>query len=344
MAVTIKDVAKKAGVATSTVSRTLQDSPSISVKTKQRVRQVMDEIGYRPNLTARGLVNRTTRTIGVILPVSQGEAFQNTFFLSMIRGISKACNEKRYMVSIASGTTEAELLESIQTMSQGGRVDGFIVLYSKKDDPVIEYLHQEKVPFAMIGKPYKYENEMLYVDNDNVIAGKDAANYLLQLGHQKIVFIGEDTKQMVIRERLKGYSEALEDVGIAVKPEWILDVTLPEAAYREKMQQLFGSKNFPTGIVASDDLIAVNMIYLLSDFGLKIPTDVSIIGFNNSIFSEKSQPELTSIDLHTDSLTSQTVYQLIELIENKQPLAVKMILPHQIVERQSCKKVEQSVE
>lgn len=336
MAVTIKDVAKKAGVATSTVSRTLQDSPSISEKTKQNVRRVMDEIGYRPNLTARGLVNQTTQTIGVILPVSHGEAFQNTFFLSLLRGISKACNEKKYMVAIASGTTEEELLESIQTMAKGGRVDGFIVLYSKKDDSVIEYLHREKVPFAMIGKPYKYENEMLYVDNDNVIAGKDAANYLVQLGHQKIAFIGEDAKQMVIRERLAGYTQALEEADIPVNQELILDVTLPEAAYQEKMHELFSHSDFPTGIVASDDLIALNMISLLSNYGLKVPTNVSIIGFNNSIFAEKSQPELTSIDLHTNSLTSQTVYQLINQIEGKQSLAVKMILPHQIIERQSC--------
>ena len=336
MSVTIKDVAKKAGVATSTVSRTIQDSPSISEKTKQNVRRVMKEIGYRPNLTARGLVNQTTQTIGVILPVSQGEAFQNTFFLSMIRGISKACNEKKYMVSIASGTTEAELLESIQTMAEGGRVDGFIVLYSKKDDSIIDYLHQEKVPYAMIGKPYKYENEMLYVDNDNETAGKDATNYLLQLGHKKIAFIGEDAKQMVIQERLKGYTKALEDAGIPINQDFILDVTLPEAAYREKVHQIFGNGDFPTGIVASDDLIALNMSYLLSGFGLKIPTDVSIIGFNNSIFAEKSRPELTSIDLHTDSLTSQAVHQLIELMVGNQTLAVKIILPHQIIKRQSC--------
>lgn len=95
---------------------------------------------------------------------------------------------------------------------------------------------------------------------------------------------------------------------------------------------------FRLGIVASDDLIALNMIYVLSDYGLKVPADVSIIGFNNSIFAEKAQPELTSIDLHIDSLTSQTVYQLIQRIEAKQSLAVKMILPHQIIERQSCRR------
>src|SRR5690606_14306655 len=134
------------------------------------------------------------------------------------------------------------------------------------------------------------------VDNDNVVAGKDAANYLLQLGHEKIAFIGEDTKQMVIRERLKGYTQALEEAGIEMDPEMVVDITLPEADYREKMRQLFDHNDFPTGIVASDDLIALNMIYVLSDYGLKVPSDVSIIGFNNSIFAEKAQPELTSID------------------------------------------------
>lgn len=339
MAITIKDVAKKAGVATSTVSRTLQNSPSISEKTKQNVRQVMDELGYRPNLTARGLASKTTQTIGIVLPVSEGKAFQNTFFLRMIRGISKACNEKKYMVAIASGMTEEELLESIQTMAEGGRADGFIVLYSKKDDPIIEYLHQEKLPYAMIGKPYKYENDMLYVDNDNRTAGKDATNHLLQLGHQKIAFMGEDREQMVIYERLEGYEQALKEAGLEMDPNLIIDVTLPEDQYQEKIQQLFDVADFPTGIVASDDLIALNTIYLLSNFGLKIPKDVSIISFNNSIFAEKSQPELTSVELHIDSLTAQTVSQLIGLVEKTQTLAVKTILPHQIMVRQSCQEI-----
>lgn len=337
MAVTIKDVAKKAGVATSTVSRTIQDHASISEKTKKKVRVVMEELGYRPNLTARGLVKQNSRTIGVILPVSNGDVFQNPFFLEMIRGISKACNEKKYMVALASGTTEDELLSSIETMAKGGRADGFIVLYSKKDDAIIEYLHAEKLHYAMIGKPYKYENDMLFVDNDNQLAGKDAANYLIHLNHTRIAYIGGDYNQMVTTERLIGYRQALTEAQLEVKTDYILSDTIEEKEYRQMVTALFLAENRPTAIVASDDLVAMSVSYLLKTIGLTVPDDVSIISFNNSIFAEKTQPALTSIDVHIDYLSSQVVIKLIELIEETLALAMKLILPHKIVERDSCR-------
>ena len=336
LAITIKDVAKRAGVATSTVSRTIQDHSSISEKTKKKVRSVMKELGYQPNLAARGLVNKNMRTIGVILPVSDGTVFKNPFFLEMIRGISKACNENKYMVALASGTTEEELLESIQTMAKGGRADGFIVLYSKKEDKVIDYLHREQLFYAMIGKPYEYENEIVYVDNDNQLAGKDATNYLLNLNHKKIAFIDGNFGQMMSSERLAGYKHALMLKGIEVNPEFILQGQTKNASQKTKIKELFSLENRPTAVVAGDDLIAMELIYLLKEINLRIPEDVSIISFNNSIFTEIVQPALTSIDLHVTFLSEQVVEKLIDFIEGKQNLAIKIILPHEIIERKSC--------
>lgn len=337
MAITIKDVAKKAGVATSTVSRTIQDHPSISEKTKKNVRLIMKELGYQPNLAARGLVNKNTRTIGIILPVSDGAAFQNPFFLEMIRGISKTCNEKKYMVAIASGTTEEELLESIRMMAKGGRADGFIVLYSKKEDQVINYLHQENLEYAIIGKPYQYENEILYVDNDNQLAGKDAANYLIGLNHQKIAYICSDMDEMVTAERLIGYQQALTAANIAIDPTYIVTESFQDTENKQQLTSLFLADEHPTAVVASDDIVAMSLTHLLKDIGLSVPDDISIISFNNSIFAEMIQPALTSIDVHIDYLSSQVVEKLVEFIEGRQTIAMKVILPHKIIERDSCK-------
>jgi DNA-binding LacI/PurR family transcriptional regulator len=336
LAITIKDVAKKAGVATSTVSRTIQDHSSISEKTKKKVRSVMRELGYQPNLAARGLVSKNMRTIGIILPVSDGTVFKNPFFLEMIRGISKACNENKYMVALASGTTEEELLESIQTMAKGGRADGFIVLYSKKNDKIIDYLHSEKLFYAMIGKPYEYENEIVYVDNDNQLAGKDATDYLLGLNHTKIAYIDKKFDQMMSIERLTGYKQALSLRGVEFQSEYIIQGQTKDNGLKEKIKELFLSENRPTAIVAGDDLIAMELIYLLKEINLTVPEDVSIISFNNSIFTEIVQPMLTSIDLHVAHLSEQVVEKLIDYIEGKQTLAIKVILPHEIIERYSC--------
>lgn len=140
MAVTIKDVAALAGVSPSTVSRTCKNNPSISEETKERVRKAMAELGYEPNFQASNLASQNSRTIGIILPASAKEVYENSFYLEAIQGISHYCNGRQYMTTIVTGQDEAEILDAVRSMSRSGKVDGFIILYSKKDDPVIDYL------------------------------------------------------------------------------------------------------------------------------------------------------------------------------------------------------------
>ena len=337
MAVTIKDVAKKAGVATSTVSRTIQDHSSISEKTKIKVRQAMADLGYVPNFSAQSLASKTTKTIGVIMPVSDGVAFKNPFFLEVIREISKVCNEKHYMVSLASGKDTGELLESIQMMARRGTVDGFIVLYSTWEDQIIEYLHEANLIYAMVGRPYLFENETLYVDNDNRLSGKDATNYLLQKGHTQIGYVGDDLDQVVTIERMAGFRDALQEAGIAINPQQsILMTDSDNEAVTQPLENLFQQqKTAPTALVVSDDMLAVTVMQRLLMLGYQVPTDVSIISFNNSIFAKMAYPKLTSIDINVPQLGQQVALKLIDKIEEKEAPFVKMIIPHEIIERET---------
>ena len=148
MSVTIKDVAALAGVSASTVSRTCKNSPSISEETKRKVRNAMKELGYEPNFQASNLASRNTRTIGIILPVSAREVYENSFYLEAIRGISQVCNQQHYISTIVTGQDEDEVLDAVRSMSRIGQADGFILLYSRQNDPVIEYLHREKLPYV----------------------------------------------------------------------------------------------------------------------------------------------------------------------------------------------------
>lgn len=136
MTVTIKDVAALAGVSPSTVSRTCKNNPSISTETKEKVRKAMIELGYEVNFQASNLASQYSRTIGIILPSSAREVYENAFYLEAIRGISHYCNQRQYMSTVVTGQDEDEILKAIQSMSRSGKVDGFIVLYSRKDDPV----------------------------------------------------------------------------------------------------------------------------------------------------------------------------------------------------------------
>lgn len=184
MAVTIKDVAALAGVSPSTVSRTCKNNPSISEETKERVRKAMIELGYEPNFQASNLASQNSRTIGIILPVPAKEVYENSFYLEAVQGISHYCNGRQYMTTIVTGQDEAEILDAVRSMSRSGKVDGFIVLYSKKEDPVIDYLFNEGLLYILIGKATQYTNQTIYIDNDNLLAGREATEYLYQLGHR----------------------------------------------------------------------------------------------------------------------------------------------------------------
>ena len=154
MAITIKDVAKLANVAPSTVSRVIANSPRISENTKKRVRDAMDELKYHPNFIARSLASQSTKVIGLVLPHSSGVFFQNPFFSEVIQGLSEGVHDNHYAFQMTSGKTEFDSYEGVVQMVQGGRVDGIILLYSMIDDKIMEYLTKRKFPFVVIGKPY----------------------------------------------------------------------------------------------------------------------------------------------------------------------------------------------
>ena len=154
MAVTIKDVAALAGVSSSTVSRTCKNNPSISEETKEKVRRAMAQLGYEPNFQASNLASQNSRTIGIILPVSAREAYENSFYLEAIRGISQLCNKRQYINTVITGESEEEVLQVIKTMARSGQVDGFIVLYSRQDDPIADFLYNEGFLYVLVGKAY----------------------------------------------------------------------------------------------------------------------------------------------------------------------------------------------
>lgn len=336
MPVTIKDVATLAGVSTSTVSRTCSNHPSISRQTKEKVRRAMAELGYEPNFQASNLASQNSRTIGIILPVSEKEAYQNAFYLEIIRGISQFCNRQQYINTIITGQNEEEILQAIRTMSKSGQVEGFIVLYSKEPDEIISYLYEEGLLYVLIGKACQHVNETIYIDNDNVLAAKEATEYLIQLGHTKIAYVSNVDNLTFASDRKAGYLSALTQYHLPFLPEYCVEIPYVLEEKENPVQKLLSSKNRPTAIVVSDDILAFSLEKVALELGLKIPEDLSIISFNNSLFSKLTTPQLTSIDINSYQLGMEAASQIINHIENPNLLATKIIVPYFMVERQSC--------
>ena len=339
MAVTIKDVAALAGVSPSTVSRTCKNNPSISEETKERVRKAMAELGYEPNFQASNLASQNSRTIGIILPASAKEVYENSFYLEAIQGISHYCNGRQYMTTIVTGQDEAEILDAVRSMSRSGKVDGFIILYSKKDDPVIDYLFNEGLLYILIGKATQYTNQTIYIDNDNLLAGREAAEYLYQLGHRRIAYLGSDSSLMFSADLKAGYQLALASHQLPVRPEYCVEVKNVSENNEEAIRGLLMQKDRPTAILVSDDILAVSLERVCLENHLAIPEDLSIISFNNSLFARLTSPQLTSIDIGAGQLGSEAASQIINHIENPNLLATKIIVPHHLIERDSCCKI-----
>lgn len=339
MAVTIKDVAALAGVSPSTVSRTCKNNPSISEETKERVRKAMAELGYEPNFQASNLASQNSRTIGIILPASAKEVYENSFYLEAIQGISHYCNGRQYMTTIVTGQDKAEILDAVRSMSRSGKVDGFIILYSKKEDPVIDYLFNEGLLYILIGKATQYTNQTIYIDNDNLLAGREAAEYLYQLGHRRIAYLGSDSSLMFSADRKAGYQLALASHQLPVRPEYCVEVKNVSENNEEAIRGLLMQKDRPTAILVSDDILAVSLERVCLENHLAIPEDLSIISFNNSLFARLTSPQLTSIDIGAGQLGSEAASQIINHIENPNLLATKIIVPHHLIERDSCCKI-----
>ncbi|MRX73492.1 LacI family DNA-binding transcriptional regulator [Bacillus lacus] len=335
---TIKDVAKLAKVAPSTVSRVIANNPRISDKTKERVRKAMDELGYHPNFIARSLANQSTQAIGVVIHSSTDKAFQNPFFPEVIRGISKGAHQKHYALHMSTGETEEEIYEGVVQMVEGKRVDGIIVLYSKVDDKLTSYLKDKNFPFVIVGKPFKDMERITHVDNDNYRAAKEVTEHLISLGHKEIAFVGGNLNFVVTIDRLLGYEKAIRNAGLEYRDDYIVHEEFLEEGGQEAVKELFSLKLPPTALVVADDLMALGVLNKLSAMKIQVPSDVSIVSFNNFLLSEIAFPPLTTVDINIYMLGCEAARHIIQQIEEPSEPVKRVIVPYELVIRQSAKK------
>jgi DNA-binding LacI/PurR family transcriptional regulator len=336
MTVTIKDVAKLANVAPSTVSRVIANSPRISEKTKEIVKKAMEQLGYHPNIIARSLASQSTQAIGLVMPGSSDTVFQNPFFPTALSGLSQGAHEKKYALHMTTGKTEDEIFDGVIQMVQGRRVDGVVLLYSKVEDKILSYLQSRDFPFVVIGKPYKHVEEITHVDNDNFRATKEVTEHLIELGHEHIAFVGGNLNFVVTVERLLGYERALRDSYLQLENKYIVHEEFLLEGGQEAVRGLMSLDTPPTALVVADDLMALGVLNMLDEMGISVPGDISIVSFNNVLLAEMARPPLTSVDINIFDLGYEAAKSLIQKIENPREPIKRIIIPHKLVKRFSC--------
>ena len=328
MPVTIKDVAKAAGVSPSTVTRVIQNKSTISDETKKRVRKAMKELNYHPNLNARSLVSSYTQVIGLVLPDDSDVFYQNPFFPSVLRGIAQVASENHYAIQIATGKDEKERLNAISQMVYGKRVDGLIFLYAQENDPLVQLVVEEQFPFLILGK--SLSPFIPLVDNDNIQAGFDATEYFIKKGCSRIAFIGGTKKLFVTQDRLTGYEQALQEHNLPLDNHrtFFADEFLEEKGYNFS-KQLFKYDPQTDAIITTDSLLAEGVCSYLNEHQLDVP----VLSFDsvNPRLNLAAYVDINSLALGRTSF--ETILQIINDVKENRQICYRQVIAHEIVEK-----------
>ena len=201
-----------------------------------------------------------------------------------MRGISLFCNQKQYFTTLITGATNEELLSAIRTMVKENHLDGIILLYSNEHDPILDYLYENGILFVQIGKASQYPGETICIDNDNILAAREAVNYLYALGHRKIGYVGTDLKRIFSADRKAGYMLALAENTFLSRKIIIWRCRRSRGSKRTDLRRFLSGKDRPTAVLVSDDILAMALEKTALELHLRIPEDLSIISFNNSCF------------------------------------------------------------
>ncbi|MDL2317878.1 LacI family transcriptional regulator [Eubacteriales bacterium OttesenSCG-928-A19] len=341
MKVTIKDVARKAGVNPSTVSRVLSGSPRISEDTRRRVLTILREMDYQPNQVARSLANRQGRIVSVVLPFVAEKTLSDLFNYSVIIGITTVAQQNGYHVLFSTGIEESDAgIENLNQLIRGGYVGGVVLLTSRIRDSLAELLYEQGFPFVVLGHPAR-DNEVNWVDNDNCLACRTATEYLLERGHRHIAFLGYAPDFRATTDRMRGYREALASAGAPFYEQAVLRVPYSDTTFDlSAFDQVFQRETpRPTALIAMNDALAISAIERLRVLGLSVPDDISVISFNNTVIGAVHNPPLTTIDLEPLSLGRRILELLVQAIHHPELGTNRAIVPFHLIERGSVREV-----
>lgn len=290
--ITIYDLARKLNVSIATVSRGLKDDPVVSKKTRKKISDLAEEMGYRSNHFARNLRNQRTDTIGVIVPRL------NSYFMStIIAGIESAANVQGYNL-IISQSSESVLKEIANAKTLfNSRVDGLLVslAYDTEDISHFDSFFKKNIPLIFFDRVTDQKN-CTKVLIDNRKAAYELTSHLIEQGCRNIVHVTATPKRNVYVDRIEGYKQALADNGIAFNEKNVLINNLSMEAGEEVAKSILSMNPLPDAVFAANDNCAVGCMLALKKAGIKIPGDVAVAGFNNDPVSLVIEPNLTTID------------------------------------------------
>ncbi|CAG0997924.1 MAG: LacI family DNA-binding transcriptional regulator [Anaerolinea sp.] len=331
----LEDIAKKAGVSRSTVSRVINDDPNVNALTREKVWQIIRAENFHPNPSARALVTRRTEIVGVVIPTSENIFFtDNSYFPQLLAGLNYGTRDLEYALLLWLGELTAADDNLIRRISNNRQMDGIIIASMEGHHPFFAMIPRLRYPVVMIDRPMLYEDRLSYVTVDNIAAAEMAVEHLIKLGRRRIAHITGHPNIGDAQDRLQGYKNALQRAGLPILPELIIPGHFNRNAGYDGLRQLLPHK--PDAIFAAGDTIAIGILQAARDAGLTVPDDLSVIGFDDIDVASQSFPMLTTVRQPVQQKGEKAARLLIDLIEGRAIGPQHIILPTELVVRHSC--------
>lgn len=332
----IKDVAKMAGVSVTTVSRVLNGEKYVKDEIRKKVNHAIEHLGYAPSHIARSLVLKKTNLIGVIVP-----DLTSSFYSTILSSIEEAASSNGYNLLVCNIIEDIDKELKYLNVFQEMRVEGIIIMHEKINEEIRALIHKMNIPVVFSSvKPVDQDFTSIIVDDYK--AAYDATQYLIELGHDTIGFIGGDLRDVTSgQNRYSGYRNALTDHAIKIVYEYIRFGDYKVKSGYELMKELLNNKVRPSAVFAVSDDMAIGAMNCICDHGLRIPEDISVIGFDGSQITDLVRPRLTSMEQPIHHMGKITMETLLQQIASDDGPKGDIILPHELVVRESCQRKAQ---
>ncbi|HWR61933.1 MAG TPA: LacI family DNA-binding transcriptional regulator [Clostridia bacterium] len=334
MSVTIKDIAKLSGVSTATVSKIINGKDNdIGKATIERVKRIIEEQNYSPNTVARSMITKKTKTIGLVIP-----DVRNPFFTDLARGAEDVANERGYGLLFCN--TDDDLKKEIRYINNliEKQVDGIALAGVAVRDQALEEKIDIKVPIVSLDRNVYFKGIKGKIEVDNYSGAYDAVTHLIKLGHKNIMFLSGQLNIKLTRDRLEGYKRALADNNLEYNEKLTVFGTYSSEFGYESMKNMTLDKAV-TAIFCGNDLIAIGAMNALKGKNLRIPEDISIVGFDDIYIASLVTPALTTVRQPSYEIGYQAVETLIDIIECKKESSHKVEIKLELKVREStCKR------
>ncbi|MGM8215643.1 catabolite control protein A [Bacillaceae bacterium W0354] len=330
MSVTIYDVAKKANVSMATVSRVINGNTNVKPATRKKVLDAIEELGFRPNAVARGLASRKTTSVGVIIP-----DISNMFFAELARGIEDIATMYKYHIILSSSdqnkTKELDLFDKMLEK----QVDGVIFMGGTIGEDHVNAFKRSNVP-VVLAATLDETNEIPSVNIDYYVAIRNVVDELVEHGHEKIAFVASTRSSSDVLKR-QGYIDGLKKYELDFDDSYIYEGDDNYNVGLEAIEHFLKLDVKPSAIITSSDEMALGVIHGAQDAGLQIPSDLSVIGFDNTRLATMVRPTLTTVVQPMYDIGAVSMRLLTKLLKKEEINDVQVVLPHRLITRNSTK-------